>query len=104
MLPMIASVDIDPDFDNLQILFETVRKWVISDAGRQTKVLNEPGYQNVLLYGKAAKDAMEMQMMQQQQQQLAAQGGNGGAPPKKPNPRTAKEAPITENKDVQTVQ
>lgn len=102
-LPMVASVDIDPDYDNLQILFETVRKWVVSEAGRQTKVLNEAGYQNVLLYGKAAKDALSMQMMQQAEQQLQA-GGNGAVPPKKPNPKTSKEAPITENKDVQTVQ
>lgn len=103
-IPMVASVDIDPDFDNLQILFETVRKWVVSEAGRQAKILNEAGYQNVLLYGKAAKDQMQMQLMQQQESQMAAQGGNGAAPPKKPNPKTSKEAPITENKDVQTVQ
>lgn len=104
MVPMVASVDIDPDYDNLQILFETVRKWVISDAGRQAKEMNEAGYQNVLLYGKSAKDALEMQMMQQQEQQMAAQGGQDNTPPKKSNPKTAKEAPITENKDVQTIQ
>ncbi len=100
-VPMVASVDIDPDFDNLQILFETVRKWAVSEAGRQSKIDNQAGYQNVLLYGKAAKSALEMQMMQQA---MANPEGNGAAPPKKPNPNTAKEAPITGDQNVQAAQ
>ena len=105
MQPFVSSVEIDPIMDNSQIGFEIVRKWAISEVGRQTKITNEPGYQNVLLHGKMHHDQMmQMQMMQQQQQAELQGQSKGGPPPKKANPKTAKEAPITENRDVQTVQ
>ncbi len=46
------SVEVDPDYDNHQVQFETVRKWVISEAGQQAKTDNAEGYKNVLLHGK----------------------------------------------------
>ena len=98
---MEPSVPVDEMMDNHQVEFEICRKWAVSEAGRQTKMENEPGYQNVLLHAKVHFDIMNQRMMMQS---MAEQGGSGAAPPKKPNSNTAKEAPITENKDVQTQQ
>lgn len=97
MMPEMPSVEIDPDFDNPNIAFEIVRKWVISEAGRQAKTDNEAGYRNVLLYGRMLK---QFQMMQQMQQAMTQ--GQGAAPSEKPNPKD-KEAPITGEGDVKTV-
>jgi len=96
MQPEQPSVEIDPVYDNSSIIFEVVRKWVISEAGRQAKQDNQEGYRNVLLYGSAHRQNMMMQQMQA----AAAQGG-GAAPNEKPNPKE-KEAPITGDNDVQT--
>ncbi len=96
MMPEAPSIQFDPIYDNPQIAFEIVRKWVISEAGRQAKVDNEEGYRNVLLYGSNMKQFMMLQAMQQAPQ------GQGAAPSEKPNPKN-KEAPITGEGDVQTV-
>lgn len=78
-VPEIASVEIDPDFDNHAIEFEICRKWIISEVGRQTKVDNEPGYRNILLHGKAHLTVMQERQMQEMQ----AQGVASSANPKK---------------------
>lgn len=96
MIPEQASVEIDPDYENPEVTFEIIRKWVISDAGRQAKTDNEAGYKNVLLYGKQLKMLMQQQMMAQQQPQ-------GAAPAEKPNPNETQEAPIQGEENV-TVQ
>ena len=57
--PELPTVEIDPVFDNNQIHFEICRKWIISEVGRQAKIDNPEGYQNVLLHGKAHHDAMQ---------------------------------------------
>jgi len=93
-----SSVPIDPIFDNNQLEFEICRKWIISEAGRQAKTENEAGYRNVLLHGKMHNDIMKQQQMEQQMSMAAA-----SAPPKKPNAVTAKEAPITEEANVETI-
>jgi hypothetical protein len=94
MMPEMPSVEVDPVFDNHEIEFEIVRKWVVSEAGRQAKVDNPAGYKNVLLHGKL--HWMQMQM-------LAAQGQmQGAAPEEKPTENT--EAPITGEENVATVQ
>ena len=98
-LPEVSSVDIDPDFDNHQIEFETVRKWVVSPAGRQTKIDNEKGYRNVLLHGKAHLAIIQQQMQAQQM----AQASEGATPAKKPAKTETQEAPITGESDVQAV-
>src|SRR5215471_2640000 len=61
----VPSVQVDPDYDTPQISFEIIRKWVISEAGRQAKVANPEGYRNVLLYGMEHKQLMMQQAMQQ---------------------------------------
>jgi hypothetical protein len=105
MNPMVSSVEVDPDMDNHQIAFEVCRKWAISETGRQAKTLNPAGYQNVLLYAKENQQIIQQNMMAQQQQELllAQAGGKGATPPAKSNPKTAKEAPITGEDNVQAV-
>lgn len=95
MMPEQPSVQFDPIYDNPQIGFEIVRKWVISEAGRLAKIENPDGYRNVLLYGTNMKQFMMLQAMQQPQPE------EGAAPGKKANPKD-KPAPITEESDVQT--
>lgn len=95
-MPELPSVEIDPIFDNNQIEFEIVRKWVISETGRDAKASNPAGYANVLLHGKM--HFMQVQM-QQAQMQAAASQGNGATPNDKPNPKQ-KEAPVTGEGDV----
>lgn len=99
-MPEQPSVETDPDFENPDISFEIVRKWIISEAGRQAKTDNPEGYRNVLLYGKMLK------MLQQQQQMMEAmanqQGqGQGGSPEKPPEDTNT---PITGEDNVSTVQ
>jgi hypothetical protein len=108
MMPEQSSIQFDPIFDNLEITFEIVRKWVISEAGRQAKTDNEAGYRNVLLYGSSIKQFLMQQMMQQQAMQAQAgnengQGEDGAAPPEKPNPLD-QEAPILGESNVSTIQ
>ena len=101
MLPEVASVDIDVDFDNHQVEFDTTRKWIISPAGRQAKTDNEAGYRNVLLHGKAHLAILQQQ--QAEQQMMAQEGSNGATPSKKPAKTETQEAPVTGEKDVQAV-
>ena len=107
--PELASVPVDPDYDNHAIEFEIVRKWAISDVGRDAKVTNPTGYKNVLLHGKEHLGIIQQKQMQQQQQQIQMQeqqkalgGGKGATPSPKPNPKK-QEAPITGEQNVQTV-
>jgi hypothetical protein len=101
MNPESSSVPIDPIFDNNQIGFEIVRKWAISVEGRQTKTDNEAGYRNVLLHGK--EHFMAMQQMAMQQAQNQAPPEKGAVPGKKPNSQ-GREAPITGDSNVATIQ
>lgn len=96
MNPESSSVQVDPIYDNPSIAFEIVRKWVISEAGRDAKLTNEDGYRNVLLYGGQLHQLLAMQAMQQ-----AAAEAQGAAPNKKPDTTKTKEAPITGDSDVQ---
>jgi hypothetical protein len=94
--PEVPSVDIDPIYDNHQVAFEIVRKWVISETGRDAKITNEQGYKNVLLYG----NMHHQQLIMQGQQQAQAEAAQGAAPAKKPDSTKTKEAPITGESDV----
>ncbi len=104
-VPEIASVEIDPDYDNHQVQFEIVRQWVLSEAGKQAKVDNPEGYMNVLLHGKAhlaqSQNLMAQQAMQEAANQPAKPGA--GAPPAKPKKDNLKNAPISGSEDVKTV-
>lgn len=97
-VPEIASIDVDPDFDSHEIIFQIVRKWAISEAGQQAKVDKPDGYKNVLLYGRAALMMMQQALASEQM----ATTSEGATPSGKPNPKD-KEAPITGESDVQTV-
>lgn len=97
MMPEISSVEVDPIYDNHGIEFEIVRKWAISEAGRQTKTDNPPGYKNVLLHG-------YMHYQQVQQQQMMAQPQeDSGANTSKGSDKNQGEAPITGEQNVATV-
>lgn len=98
MMPELPSVEVDEIYDMHPIQFEIVRKWVISEAGRQAKTDNEAGYRNVLLHGMLHKLAIDKAMMEASMEQ-----GGGAAPPKKPDSTETKEAPITGENDVKSV-
>lgn len=84
------SVPVDPDIDNHAIQFEICRIWLISDAGRLTKMENPSGYENVLLHAK-----MHLMFMQN----LMSGSQPNGANAEKPT-ELIKEAPIMGNEDV----
>jgi hypothetical protein len=96
MMPEMPSVEIDPIYDNNQIGFEIVRKWAVSEAGRQAKTDNEPGYRNVLLHGK-------LHFMEIQNQMMAPVEEEGAPNPQKPKEPNKKAAPVTGESDVATV-
>jgi hypothetical protein len=101
--PEMPSIEVDPDYSDPEIGFEIVRKWVRSEAGRQAKVDNEPGYRNVLLYGKMYQMLQQQRMMQQMMMQGPPQQEKGATPGEKPNQKKTKEAPITGEENVATV-
>jgi hypothetical protein len=104
MMPMMPSVDIDVDFDNHAVEFEVCRKWIISAAGRLAKIENRPGYENVTLHAKLHLMQVQQQQQAEMMQQSAEPGKTGAAPGKKPNPNKTKQAPISGEQDVQTIQ
>jgi hypothetical protein len=102
MMPEMPSIEVDQDYSDPEIGFEIVRKWVRSEAGRQAKIDNEPGYRNVLLYGKMYQMLQQQRMMQQMMMQ-GAPPEKGATPGEKPNEKKTKEAPITGEENVATV-
>lgn len=103
--PEIASVEIDPDYDDHKVQFEICRQFIISEYGQQQKVTNPEGYHNVLLHGKAHLSQMQniaIEQAQQAQLQDSNAVGNqvNGTPPAKPNQKKTKEAPITGEADA----
>lgn len=102
MMPEMPSIEVDQDYADPEIGFEIVRKWVRSEAGRQAKIDNEPGYRNVLLYGKMYQMLQQQRMMQQMMMQ-GAPPEKGATPGEKPNEKKTKEAPITSEGEVATV-
>jgi hypothetical protein len=93
-----ASVEIDPIYDDHEIHFKIVKKWVTSEVGQQTKVSNEEGYKNVLLHGQMHLQQIQMNMqMQTMIEPTNDKADKGdGANPKKPNTYNRK-APIGES-------
>jgi hypothetical protein len=53
MIPLLPSIQIEPDVDNHEVQAEACRRWLISAAGRAARNENQEGYQNVLLHLKA---------------------------------------------------
>lgn len=105
-MPELPSVEIDPIFDNHAVEFEICRKWICSEAGRQTKLDNEPGYMNVLLHGK--QHYMEIQRLQMEAAMMQQQDGSGNNKDKSSNTpnekrdKTKDEAPVMEEGNVST--
>jgi len=98
----VPSIAPDPIIDQLPIAFEVCRQWLVSEAGRQTKIDNEMGYKNVLLYAAQCKMLIQEEMMQQQM--LAAGSQATGEPGAESGPdETPTAPPITEAQDVQAV-
>lgn len=95
------SVEIDPTIDQFDVGYDIVRNFLVSEAGRQAKIDNPQGYENVLLYCKGLFQQIQQNMMNQQ---MAAQGANGAPPPAKPNTPMTKEAPIMGESDVHSIQ
>ena len=86
------SVEVDQDYDNHEVQFEIVRKWVLSDEGMFAKSDNPPGYKNVLLHGMMHKQIMQQEAMAQQMQ--------GAAPAEQPDTTQTQEAPIQGEENV----
>ena len=57
-----SSVDIDPDYDNHMVEFQTVVSWINSPEGQKAKVENPSGFMNVRLHGLAHKALLQAQM------------------------------------------
>lgn len=92
----IPSIQLDPDIDNPALRFRITKNWLLSEAGRQAKLDNEGGYRNVLLYAKMCKQLMIPPLM--------APAPNGAPNAEKPSQGSLREAPITGEENVATVQ
>lgn len=93
----LPSVEIDPDYDNHVVEFEIVRKWVISEAGRQTKMDNPGGYKNVLLHGRLHLQMIQQAQAAQQQAAMAGEEDKSGNVPNAKRDKTKDEAPVGDN-------
>lgn len=96
MMPEVASVDIDVIYDNHQVHFTIVKKWITSEAGQQAKIDNNAGWKNVMLHGKMHL----MQIQASMAPPATANSTDDGASPKNHN----NAAPITENDSAPTIQ
>ena len=85
----VPSIEPDFDVDNHPLAADIDRRWLISDAGRQAKLENPTGYENVLLHMKLHKDMDLQKQMQEMQKQMMAQQGMGMAPPQQGAPQPA---------------
>ena len=107
--PMAASIPVEVGIDNHVIRYEVCRNWLVSEVGRQTKVDNKAGYENVLL--RAKEHLLNIDAPPPD----AEQGGPEGGMPKPPNGKGSvpgekikqtnkKTAPINGENDVATIQ
>ncbi len=105
MMPEAPSIEIDPDYNNHQVHFEIVRKWVASEAGRLAKTESADGHRNVLLHGKMHLQIIQQQQMMQQQAEQQQQDKSKNVPSRKSTEKEKQpEAPITGEGNVQTAQ
>jgi hypothetical protein len=102
----VPSVEIDPIYDNHVVEFDICRKWIVSEAGRQTKTDNPEGYRNVLLHGRL--HFMEIQRLQMEQAMQAQSNDSNKKPgdntPNEKRDKTKSEAPIMEEGNVSVIQ
>jgi hypothetical protein len=90
--PMLPSVEPEPQADNHDVHIAICKGWLVGAAGREAKLSNPTGYQNVLLHLKAHLLIQQVNMMQAAQQQ-GEQQMISGANPAKP-PESSIKAPI----------
>lgn len=93
----VPAIQPDPDIDNPELRFRILRGWLQSEAGRQSRVDNEPGYRNVLLYAKAYKMLMMPPPM------APPPDGSDKVPGKKPTQLELQKTPIEGEANVSTV-
>lgn len=86
------SVEVEPDIDNHEVQFFVCREWLVSEAGRQAKTDNEPGYKNVLLHAK-----QHLMFIQPPQ---APTDNKGAENQEKPTEPSLQEAPIVGDANV----
>lgn len=96
--PFTSSVPVKPEIDNHTIRYEIGRAWLISPAGREAKINNKAGYENVLLH--VREHLIEIVPPAEDM----ATEGNGAVPEEKPNQTNKKNAPINGENDVATIQ
>ncbi|HYV52885.1 MAG TPA: hypothetical protein VE971_06275 [Candidatus Eisenbacteria bacterium] len=75
------SVDVDPEVDNNALEADICRRWAVSEVGRQCKVENPSGYQNVLLHMKRHNDVQMAMMAMSQGDPTMGSGGPPNMPP-----------------------
>jgi hypothetical protein len=97
--PMAPSVEVDVLMDTHPIQFEICRKWAVSEVGQFYKYNHPEEYQNVLLHAKQHLDAMNTGMPP-----MGAEGNtDDGANQEKPKQLSKKDAPITGESNVPTI-
>jgi hypothetical protein len=95
MEPEVSSVPVEEYVDNHMIQYDVGRAWLVSEAGRLAKTENPDGYKNILLHTKEHLALI---------QPPAAEGGEEGGEQKQEGKESSKkEAPITGEEDVQTI-
>lgn len=97
-MPQVSSVDIDPIYDNHEVHFTVVKKWIISEAGQQAKIDNNAGWINIMLHGKMHLQQIQMSMAPPPTDPNSQ--SNGADKTKRHN----NAAPITENNSAPTIQ
>lgn len=80
--PFLPSVEPEPQADSHEVHIAICKGWLVGAAGREAKVANPPGYQNVLLHLKAHLLIMQVNMMQAAQQQGEQEQISGANAPK----------------------
>jgi len=71
MMLNLIDVTVDPEIDNHMLEAEICRGWLISEAGREAKIMNENGYMLIVMHYMAHKQLAAQIMMQ------ASQAGQG---------------------------
>lgn len=94
-----SSIPVEPEIQNHVIRFEIDKAWLNSEAGRQAKIDNSKGYENVLLHAKE-----HLLNILPPPGEESAPAGEGAAPTKKPKQTNKKNAPINGENDVATIQ
>ena len=96
LIPFAPSIEIDILMDTHPIQFEICRKWAVSEIGQFYKYNHPDEYQNVLLHAKQHLDAMNDGGVNPEEK--------GAENQEKPKELNNKNAPITGDTNVPTVQ